>query len=33
MMNRNISLTINSKPVTLTADVRQSLVEVLREHG
>ena len=33
MMNRNISLTINSKPVTLTADVRQSLLEVLREHG
>jgi len=24
---------INSKPVTLTVDVRQSLLEVLREHG
>ena len=33
MMNRNISLTINSKPATLTVDVRQSLLEVLREHG
>ncbi len=33
MMNRNISFTINAKPTTLTVDVRQSLLEVLREHG
>ena len=32
-MIRNISLTINDKPVTLRVDVRQSLLEVLREHG
>ncbi|MBT8368687.1 MAG: xanthine dehydrogenase iron sulfur-binding subunit XdhC [Deltaproteobacteria bacterium] len=32
-MNQNISCTINSKPVTLRVDVRQSLLEVLREHG
>ncbi len=33
MMNRNISLTINGKPVTLMVDVRQSLLDVLREQG
>ncbi len=33
MMNRNISLTINAKTVSLTVDVRQSLLEVLREQG
>ena len=33
MMNRNISLTINGKPLALTVDVRQSLLEVLREQG
>ena len=32
-MIRNISCTINSKPMTLTVDVRQSLLEVLRAHG
>ncbi|MCP4748020.1 MAG: xanthine dehydrogenase iron sulfur-binding subunit XdhC [Desulfobacteraceae bacterium] len=32
-MNRNISFTINGKSVTLLVDVRQSLLEVLREHG
>jgi aerobic-type carbon monoxide dehydrogenase small subunit (CoxS/CutS family) len=32
-MIRNISCTINGKPMTLTVDVRQSLLEVLREHG
>ena len=33
MMNRNISLTINAKPVSLMVDVRQSLLEVLRKQG
>ena len=33
MMNRNISCTINGKPATFLVDVRQSLLEVLREHG
>ena len=33
MMNRNLSFTINGKPVSLTVDVRQSLLEVLREQG
>ena len=33
MMNRNISFTINGKPVTLTVDVRQSLLAVLRKQG
>ena len=33
MMNRNISLTINAKRLSLTVDVRQSLLEVLREQG
>ena len=32
-MIQNISCTINSKPVSLRVDVRQSLLEVLREHG
>ena len=32
-MIRNISCTINDKAVTLTVDVRQSLIEVLRENG
>ena len=32
-MMRNISCTINDKPMTLSVDVRQSLIEVLREHG
>ena len=32
-MIRNISCTINDKSVTLTVDVRQSLIEVLRENG
>ena len=32
-MIRNISCTINGKPVSLRVDVRQSLLEVLREHG
>ena len=33
MMNRNISLTINAKPLSLMVDVRQSLLEVLRKQG
>jgi aerobic-type carbon monoxide dehydrogenase small subunit (CoxS/CutS family) len=33
MMNRNISFQINGRPVTLRVDVRQSLLEVLREYG
>ena len=33
MMNRNISMTINGRPVTMRVDVRQSLLEVLREYG
>ena len=33
MMNRNISLKINGRPVTLLVDVRQSLLEVLRACG
>ena len=33
IMIRNISCTINDKAVTLTVDVRQSLIEVLRENG
>ncbi len=33
MMNREISLTINKKSVSLTVDVRKSLLDVLREHG
>ena len=33
MMNRNVSLTINGKPVSLTVDVRQSLLDLLREQG
>ena len=32
-MIRNISCTINGKAVTLVVDVRQSLIEVLRENG
>ena len=32
-MIRNISCTINGKPMTLRVDVRQSLLEVLREYG
>ena len=32
-MIQNISCTINGKPVSLRVDVRQSLLEVLREHG
>ena len=32
-MIRNISCTINGKSVTLVVDVRQSLIEVLRENG
>ncbi len=32
-MIQNISCTINDKPVSLRVDVRQSLLEVLREHG
>lgn len=33
MMDRNISMNINGKPVTMRVDVRQSLLEVLRESG
>ncbi len=33
MMNRNISMNINGRPVTMRVDVRQSLLEVLREYG
>jgi hypothetical protein len=33
IMIRNISCTINGKSVTLVVDVRQSLIEVLRENG
>ncbi len=33
MMNRSISMHINGRPVSLRADVRQSLLEVLRENG
>jgi aerobic-type carbon monoxide dehydrogenase small subunit (CoxS/CutS family) len=32
-MIQNISCTINAKPVSLKVDVRQSLLEVLREQG
>ena len=32
-MIRNISCTINGKAVTLVVDVRQSLIDVLRENG
>ncbi len=32
-MNQNISCTINGKAVAFQVDVRQSLLEVLREHG
>lgn len=32
-MIRNISCTINGKSMTLNVDVRQSLIEVLRENG
>ncbi len=32
-MIRNISCTVNGKSVTLVVDVRQSLIEVLRENG
>ena len=32
-MIQNISFTINGKSVSLRVDVRQSLLEVLREHG
>ncbi len=33
MMNRDISMDINGKTVTMRIDVRQSLLEVLREYG
>ncbi len=33
MMNRNISIQINGRPVTMQVDVRQSLLEVLRAYG
>jgi aerobic-type carbon monoxide dehydrogenase small subunit (CoxS/CutS family) len=33
MMNRNISFTINAKPVTFQVDARQSLLDLLRAHG
>jgi len=32
-MNRIISCTVNSKPITWQIDIRMSLVEVLRKHG
>jgi xanthine dehydrogenase iron-sulfur-binding subunit len=32
-MNRNISCTLNGKPITLTVDVRKSLLEILRKNG
>lgn len=33
MMNRNISFTINARPVSFQVDVRQSLLDLLRTHG
>lgn len=33
MMNRNISFSINAKPVTFQVDVRQSLLDLLRAQG
>ncbi len=33
MIDREIALTINKKPVTLKIDIRKSLLSVLREHG
>jgi len=33
MMNRNISFTINAKPVSFQVDARQSLLDLLRAHG
>ena len=33
MMNRNISFTINAKPVTFQVEARQSLLDLLRAHG
>ena len=32
-MNRNISCTVNGRPITLTVDIRKSLLEILRETG
>ena len=32
-MNRNISCTINGKSITLTVDVRKSLLDILRHNG